>query len=90
MNGDVQTWRGQGETWGGGRGGRVRDEEETRQKFSVMSVEEGTGGVVEERLFSGRQRGEWGGGVRTYFYQCKERHLSKGATRVSLLMCACD
>lgn len=29
---------------GRSRGGRVRDEEEARQKFSVMSMEEGTGG----------------------------------------------
>lgn len=67
---------------GRGRGGRARDKEEAGQKFSVMSMEEGTGRrCVEERLFSGRWRG-WEG-VRTYFCQFKERHLSKGATRVS-------
>lgn len=36
------------------RGGRVREKEETRQKFPIMSVEEGAGGWRgEERAFSG-------------------------------------
>lgn len=39
---------------GRSRGGRVREKEETRQKFAIMSVEEGAGGwCVEERVFSG-------------------------------------
>lgn len=39
---------------GRSRGGRVREKEETRQKFAIMSVEEGAGGwCVEERGFSG-------------------------------------
>lgn len=49
---------------GGGRvrqgrssGGRLRKKEETRQKFVIMSVEEGTGGCCEgERFFSGWRR----------------------------------
>lgn len=39
---------------GRSRGGWVREKEETRQKFAIMSMEEGAGGCCEEeRGFSG-------------------------------------
>lgn len=39
---------------GRSRGVRVREREETRQEFPIMSVEEGAGGwCAEERAFSG-------------------------------------
>lgn len=39
---------------GRSRGGWVREKEETRQKFAIMSVEEGASGwCVEERGYSG-------------------------------------
>lgn len=42
---------------GRSRGGRLRKKEETRQKFAIISMEEGTGGCGEgERFFSGWRR----------------------------------
>lgn len=63
-----------------------REKEETRQKFAIMSMEEGAGGCsVEERVFFWVVE-EWEG-VRAHFCQFKQRHLSEGASGVHLHVC---
>lgn len=73
---------------GRSRGGWVRKKEETRQKFAIMSVEEGG-----RRVQSGRKGvfwvvGEWEG-VRAHSCQFKQRHLS-GGLLVCVCVCDCD
>ena len=80
---------------GRSRGGRVREKAETRQKFAIMSVEEGAGGwCVEERGFFWVVE-KWEG-VRAHFCQFKQRHLSHCCVSayvcvyIYVYVCVCD
>lgn len=78
---------------GRSRGGRLRKKEETRQKFAIMSMEEGTGGCCEGERFFFWVAEEWEV-VKAHFCQFKQRHLSEGASAacrpVRVRVCGCD